>query len=150
MIIECPQCNKKFQIDENLISSEGRLLQCGSCNHKWFFQLNQVDKKIEKKKEKELNINKDLDKNIEISKKEKKDKINKNIEKISNNALNNKKSFNYFNILIVIIISLIAVIVIIDTFKYYLISLFPNIEFFLNNLYETIKDIKLFIIDLIK
>tara|TARA_Y100001970_G_scaffold262311_1_gene346397 strand:+ start:501 stop:953 length:453 start_codon:yes stop_codon:yes gene_type:complete len=150
MIIECPQCNKKFQIDENLISSEGRLLQCGSCNHKWFFQLNQVDKKIEKKKEKELNINKDLDTNIEISKKEKKDKINKNIEKISNNALNNKKSFNYFNILIVIIISLIAVIVIIDTFKYYLISLFPNIEFFLNNLYETIKDIKLFIIDLIK
>ena len=150
MIIECPQCNKKFQIDENLISSEGRLLQCGSCNHKWFFQLNQVDKKIEKKKEKELNINKDLDTNIEISKKEKKDKINKNIEKISNNALNNKKSFNYFNILIVIIISLIAVIVIIDTFKYYLISLFPNIELFLNNLYETIKDIKLFIIDLIK
>ena len=31
MIISCPSCKKKFQIDENLIPIEGRNLQCGSC-----------------------------------------------------------------------------------------------------------------------
>ena len=37
MIISCEECNKKFEIDEKLIPSEGRTLQCGSCEHKWFF-----------------------------------------------------------------------------------------------------------------
>ena len=36
MIISCAQCDKKFEIESNLIPSEGRLLQCSSCNHKWF------------------------------------------------------------------------------------------------------------------
>ncbi len=39
MVIGCPDCNKKFDIDENLIPANGRLLQCGSCNYKWFFEL---------------------------------------------------------------------------------------------------------------
>ena len=38
MIIECPECNKKFQIDKNLIPTNGRTLQCGSCDHKWFIE----------------------------------------------------------------------------------------------------------------
>ena len=45
MIISCEACNKKFEIDSNLIPSEGRTLQCGSCEHQWFFK-----KKVEKKK----------------------------------------------------------------------------------------------------
>ena len=46
MIIDCPNCNKKFDIDQNLIPSNGRLLQCGSCNHKWFFKLNVTNEEI--------------------------------------------------------------------------------------------------------
>ena len=38
MIITCPSCKKKFNIDINLIPSEGRDLQCGSCEHIWFYK----------------------------------------------------------------------------------------------------------------
>ena len=38
MIITCNNCNKKFDIDSNLIPDKGRLLQCAGCNHKWFFK----------------------------------------------------------------------------------------------------------------
>ena len=38
MIITCNNCNKKFDIDSNLIPDKGRLLQCASCDHKWFFK----------------------------------------------------------------------------------------------------------------
>ena len=37
MIITCPNCNKQFKIDNSLIPDDGRDLQCGSCNHTWFF-----------------------------------------------------------------------------------------------------------------
>ena len=38
MIIVCPACSKKFNIDEKLIPGEGRLLKCGNCDHTWFFK----------------------------------------------------------------------------------------------------------------
>ena len=38
MIIECPTCSKKFNIDEKLIPDEGRLLKCGNCDHTWFYK----------------------------------------------------------------------------------------------------------------
>ena len=31
MIIECINCNKKFNVDAELIPEEGRKIQCGSC-----------------------------------------------------------------------------------------------------------------------
>ena len=55
MIIECENCNKKFDIDQNLIPEKGRLLLCSSCNHKWFF------KKITAVKIKELPINESME-----------------------------------------------------------------------------------------
>ena len=47
MIISCEKCNKKFNIQDNLIPNEGRLLQCGSCNHKWFYKLPDQHIKLE-------------------------------------------------------------------------------------------------------
>ena len=47
MIIECINCNKKFNIDSNLIPENGRLLQCNGCNHKWFFKRNITNKLVE-------------------------------------------------------------------------------------------------------
>ena len=44
MIISCDQCHKKFEIDSNLIPQDGRLLECGSCNHKWFYKQDIEDK----------------------------------------------------------------------------------------------------------
>jgi len=41
-------------------------------------------------------------------------------------------------------------ILVLDTFKEPLETIFPNIQIILNNLYQSLKDIKLFILDLIK
>ena len=70
-------------------------------------------------------------------------------KQIVDNGLNISllKIFNYF---IVLIITVIAAIIFLDTFKNNLSSVFPNLELFLYNLFETIKDINLFIKDLIK
>ena len=42
MIIICPSCKKKFNIDINLIPEEGRDLQCGSCEHVWFYKKQEI------------------------------------------------------------------------------------------------------------
>ena len=42
-----------------------------------------------------------------------------------------------------------ALVVLVDTFKNPISKIVPNIEFILYNLYESIKDIKLFLNDLI-
>ena len=148
MIIDCPVCNKKFDIDQDLIPTDGRLLQCGSCNHKWFFKLNINEKNPEEeiiiKPKKDFNIN------VESTDKNLKKEINVETEKIIPKKKKEKKSINYLNIILVIIISTAAFILVIDTFKNQLTSVFPNIKFLLNNLYQSIEDIKLFILDLIK
>ena len=58
-------------------------------------------------------------------------------------------SSKYLKFLIVIVISFIALIIILDTFKSPLKVVFPQVEFILQNLYETLKDIFLFLKDLI-
>jgi predicted Zn finger-like uncharacterized protein len=47
MIIACNNCHKKFDIDSNLIPEKGRLLQCNSCNHKWFFKKEIINDSVE-------------------------------------------------------------------------------------------------------
>ena len=148
MIIDCPVCNKKFDIDQELIPTDGRLLQCGSCNHKWFFKSNINEKKYEE----EIKIKPKKDFNINVESTDKNFKKEKNVEneEIIPKKKKEKKSINYLNIILVIIISTIAFIIVLDTFKNQLTSVFPNIKFLLNNLYQSIEDIKLFILDLIK
>ena len=142
MIITCNKCNKKFEIDENLIPYEGRLLQCGSCNHRWFFKPNEAPKiKKEEIPEEKIRIyEKNHEKTIEVENIE----VKKNIDKPK------KKKINYFKIILVGAISVVAFVLVLDTFKIYLSSIFPNIVIFLDNLYLSIDDIKLFMLDLIK
>ena len=148
MIIDCQNCNKKFDIDQNLIPSEGRLLQCGSCNHKWFFKIDAIEKKNEEKiKINPTSLTKVIDDNgDELPKNE----IDSEVEKINPVKKRDKSNTNYLNILLVIIISIIAFVLILDTFKDQLASTIPNINFLLDNLYLSLEDIKLFILDLIK
>ena len=139
MIITCEKCSKNFSINDNLIPDAGRLLQCGSCDHKWFY--NKPIKKI--KLENELNdINIDK-KNINQEQIKKDKKINYKTSK------NITKKFNFIKIFIVIFISIIAMIILIDTFKLQLEKYIPGIKFILDNLYETLKDFSLFIKDLL-
>ena len=149
MIIICPCGEKKFEVDGNLIPEKGRTLQCGSCDHKWFFKKdeNEIVNNTLKLEEKDKIEPNEIAINDELSLPDNQPNItieNNNNIKWTFSLL---KIFNYF---IVLIITLIAVIVFLDTFKYNLTSIFPNLELFLYNLYESIKDIKLFIKDLIK
>src|SRR5210317_19870 len=38
MIIDCIKCTKKFEVNPSLIPNNGRTIQCGSCNHIWFYK----------------------------------------------------------------------------------------------------------------
>ena len=165
MIITCPNCNKQFKIDNSLIPDEGRDLQCGSCNHIWFY--NNKEKNNEALKLKQEIISEDIEPKAE----NKEDKIEEKQqpEEIIKNEINNKKKEKnsekqkntttfkktenkgnkFFSYLIVSIISLVALIILIDTLKTPLINVFPGLEIIIFNLFETLQDIKLFIIDLI-
>ena len=135
MLIECENCNKKFAIDENLIPNEGRLLQCGSCNHNWFYKKDTIDQP--------LKLEEDLVENTEIKTPPK---------EINNTKQESKKkhSTKSFNIFFVFIITFLAIILLLDTFKNQISLIFPNIENILNNLYQSILDTSLFFKDLFK
>ena len=63
-----------------------------------------------------------------------------------------KSSFNitkFFSYILVSIISFVALIILIDTFKSVLYVVFPGLELMIFSLFETLKDIQLFIKDLI-
>ena len=165
MIIACPNCNKQFKIDNSLIPDEGRDLQCGSCDHIWFYNIQEknnevlelkqeitsedIETKAENKEEKieEKQQQKEIIKTeINNKKKEKNSQKQKNtttLKKIEN------KGSKFFSYLIVFIISIVALIILLDTLKTPLINVFPGLEIVLFNLFETLQDIKLFIIDLI-
>ena len=82
---------------------------------------------------------------------ETKEKIEINIDESpqENTKPKKQKNFKILNIFVVTIISFVAFIIIVDTFKYPIGKIVPNVEFILYNLYESIKDISLFIKDLI-
>ena len=151
MIITCDNCQKKFEIDQDLIPENGRLLQCSACNHKWFFK-KKIDNKIEipiKSLKGEIDTE-NLEKVLENNEYGKNDDYEeKTTDIIKENNKKEKKKFKILNIMIVFLISFVALIILVDTFKYPISKIVPNIEFILYNLYESIKDIRLFLKDLI-
>ena len=141
-----------------------------SCDHKWFFKKEVLKKKISPiNKDTSIdNVNIFDQNNLSINDEESisdapsdevvvdleektKEKIEINIDESLQKNIKPKKQKNYkiLNILVVIIISFVAFIIIVDTFKYPIGKIVPNVEFILYNLYESIKDISLFIKDLI-
>ena len=162
MIVTCPVCKKKFNIDINLIPSDGRNLQCGSCEHVWYYKKDNLTleaSQIDHDNNFESNNNINQSKNNEFNNEEKKqpnnvDKIQKtklsktNDSKSISTVTKKKQGSKFFSYLLVFIISLVALFILLDTLKIPLIDVFPGLEVLLFNLYETLKDIKLFIIDL--
>ena len=157
MIIECTNCYKKFNVKSSLIPKSGRNIQCGSCNHIWFYKEIETASsdplKIDAQKIQNEEINYEIvdeEKNDEIVDEEKNDEIVDDVkykENIKSNTLNFSKILSY---LIVGVISFVALIIILDTFKYNLTNIFPNLEMFLLNLLESLKDIFLFIENLLQ
>ena len=134
MNISCDKCKKKFDVDSSLISDTGRMLECGSCKHRWFFIKDKShDNVIEKVIMEKPIINVDESK----------------IEELTNSSVNRKiNNLKFLNLIPVFIISFIAIVIVVDTFKSPLGKIVPNIELLLYNLYESLKDISLFFKDL--
>ena len=177
MIITCNNCNKNFDADSSLIPEKGRLVQCISCDHKWFFKkeiLKEFVPIVKTKaineepitfKDDTINIDEEFTKTIElldettevvpikekilIQSNHEIKKVKKEDKEISIKKSIDKKSYNILGLTIVFIISFIALIIVLDTFQKPVSMLVPNFEFILYNLYETIKDMVLFFNDLI-
>jgi len=163
MIITCINCEKKFNVNSELIPVNGRTIQCGSCSHVWFFnpkfqndlkniRTENQDKIIlpEQKNEtkKQPSIKKNESNNDIID-----DKIliktsNKNTQIVEYQQKSSFTFSNFLSLVIVVIISFVSFIIILDTFKTPLYNIFPNLELLLYNFFEVLKDIKLFIKDL--
>ena len=151
MIITCENCTKKFEVDADLIPDRGRLLQCMKCQHTWFFKntiSTDTDKSYDSKsptlmedtsgfEKDDLIVENNLD-NRELS-----------VDKNKKSNLGKKKRISIINLTLVFIISFIALIILTDTFKSQIGKIVPSVDFLLYNLYESIKDILLFINDLI-
>ena len=167
MIISCPECSKRFNVDQNLIPKDGRLLQCSNCEHKWHFKIEikdeiddvslKSDKVIFESKSEEIRIKTtENDSLIEgKSKKEpkKKEKVVKKTKKIKQKKTNQNsrnKSIGFFNMIIILIISFVAFVIILDTFRNELSKYIPLLNSLLNSFYAIIADINSFIKDLIR
>ncbi len=154
MIIECINCNKVFEINSELIPENGRTIQCGSCNHVWFYNPKITNFKKEKNQDTKIdNLKKTF---IEEDKQkvfEEKDysklKDNKNYEITEYKPKKSLSFLKFLSYLIVLLISFIALLILVDTFNTFLYQLFPGLELIMFNLFETLKDIELFIKDLI-
>ena len=155
MIIECINCSKKFKVNADLIPSEGRNIQCGSCNHIWFFKKDnqiqikttQIDSRDKEVEYKEGSTGIPID--TKVSEEEKilpENKIKDKIKKTRKHSFSFSRLLSY---ILVLIISFVAILLIIDTFKTPLYQIFPRLELVMYNFYETLKDISLFIKDLI-
>ena len=164
MIIECPACSKKFNIDEKLIPDEGRLLKCGNCDHTWFFKnegntkLKSETIKINEIEESKSEINVEpVEEPIKQTK-----KIRKKVSKKSSTKESTSKELvsidkssvsrenNIIKKIFLIIISIIAFILLLDTFKNQISVIFPGILKMSDSLYLVINDLKLFIKDLVR
>ena len=159
MNINCINCKKIFEVNSSLIPENGRTIQCGVCNHIWFYKPKINDSEdgtnseiinpslIEKKAKIENEISQDqnrsptndIDNNNEITNK----KIKKKSKKYSFSII------KFFSYMLVLVISFIAIILILDTFKSSLSNIFPDLEIFLYNLFETLKDVYLFLKNLL-
>tara|TARA_Y100001958_G_C21199053_1_gene525950 strand:+ start:126 stop:587 length:462 start_codon:yes stop_codon:yes gene_type:complete len=152
MIVTCEKCSKKFNIDDNLIPDEGRELQCGSCNYKWFYKKNENTFSLKNEISESLSKNyhfEDANNDLSSKKLENVDKAKyKDLKKPSDDNKIKKKPKIIKNSL-VFVISVIALIVLLDTFKYQLNNYIPELDSILNNLYESLKDLSLFFKDLI-
>ena len=164
MIIDCIKCTKKFEVNASLIPDNGRTIQCGSCNHIWFYKpkieqsKNEIKTEIssQKSNNKVLENKKDDNLNEKLSKTE----VTSNLENVANAGPtsvelineNKKTTFSvskFLSYFLVFLITFIALIIVLDTFKSPLSSIIPGLEIFLYNFFETLKDLYLFIKNLL-
>ena len=168
MIIECPNCNKKFNLHEKLIPENGRTLKCSNCDHVWHYKIT-INKKTTDEQIISEDINTEIDIDTSRNDNEIQEKANdEDISDINKKVMSeiktndsetekNDKRVDYETgiklkmiliYFVILIISLLGLIFILDTFKYNISNVFPSILPLFDSLYETLLDLKLFFKDL--
>ena len=172
MIIDCIKCRKKFEVNASLIPDNGRTIQCGSCNHIWFYKpkieqsKNEIKAEITSPKSNDIvsennnDIVSENNKDDNLNEKLSKTEDTSNLENVANTGPtsvelineNKKTTFSvskFLSYFLVFLITFIALIIVLDTFKSPLSSIIPGLEIFLYNFFETLKDLYLFIKNLL-
>ena len=164
MIIDCIKCDKKFEVNASLIPDNGRTIQCGSCNHIWFYKPKIEQSKNEIKAEitspKSNNNDLEYKKDDNLNEKLLKTEDTSNLENVANTGPTSVELINenkkttisvskFLSYFLVILITFIALIIVLDTFKSPLSSIIPGLEIFLYNFFETLKDLYLFLKNLL-
>ena len=162
MIINCQSCEKKFVVPDAAITSEGRVVQCGSCGNKWKqFPLNreiktQIKKLDSKKIEKKPQIRNQIKKKKPIKKKKKREidlyspeylakkhgiNLNETVSNLKSKSNTNKRvSFGFYANLLILIVFLIFFLKLLYFFQDKLIVLFPFTETYLSLLFEILTN----------
>ena len=170
MILSCNSCGKKFVVPDSAITQAGRLVQCSACGNKWKQFPVKISKKeaatlkpaVKKTSTKPIIPKKPISsKKLSKSKKKvvkKKREINlyspeylakkhgikiKDTEtSVSKSSIvENKVSFGFYRSLIVFLVFVIFFSRALYFTQGYLITLFPNIEFYLNYFFENVRNI---------
>ena len=164
MIIDCIKCDKKFEVNASLIPDNGRTIQCGSCNHVWFYKpeieqsKNEIIAEITSPKsnnndlenKKNDNVNEKLLKTEDTNDQENIAKTKSSSDEVINENKKTRFSVSKFlSYFLVFLITFIALIIVLDTFKSPLSRVIPELEIFLYNFFETLKDLYLFIKNLL-
>ena len=140
MIIECQNCNKKFDLEDKLIPLKGRLVQCGFCHSQWHQLPNNTTSSLKEKV---------IDK-VDISKDEVKEKDEVKVQSTNKKKKIKSKNIGFFSYIFIFLISIIALFLIAETFKYQINNIFPNFENYIIYVYETLNNILILIKDLFK
>ena len=154
MIIVCPSCGKNFNVRDDQIPDKGRLLQCSSCKHEWFYTKNTIpiDDNLDDQSNDELTqesfgiLDEEEDKRDEVIVEDK----TVELEKRKNIKKEKTTKVNFFKLLLVFIISFVAFVLFVDTFIVQISEYVPFAEKYLDNLYQSVIDISLFFQNLIK
>ena len=156
MIIRCNSCEKKFVVPDQAVTSEGRVVQCGSCGNKWrqFPIKKETSKNIDTKKNAKRPL---INKKKPIKKRKRIREINlyspeylakkhginldTNTNSLKSKVSSNKEmSFGFYAYLIVVIIFLIFFLKLLYFFQDKFISLFPFTEIYISTLFEVINN----------
>ena len=157
MIISCNSCEKKFVVPDKAITSEGRVVQCGSCGNKW----KQYPKNEEKIPSVKIKKNKKIPKLLEAKIPKSKKKISKKKREIDlyspeylakKHGINlnetndkpvtkNKVSFGFYSSLFIFLVFAIAFSRILYFFQDFIITKLPFTEYYLKYFFESIKNL---------
>ena len=159
MIISCNSCEKKFVVPDKAITSEGRVVQCGSCGNKW----KQYPKNEEKITPIKIKKNKKIPKISQTKIPKPKKKISKKKREIdlyspeylakkhginldetnykSKPVVKDKVSFGFYSSLIILLVFVIAFSRILYFFQDFIITKLPFAEIYLKYFFESIRNI---------